>query len=31
MIVGVYGGLAGRAVASGPLVGGSITEGIDWH
>ena len=31
MIIGVYGGLAGLAVASGPLIGGSITEGIDWH
>jgi EmrB/QacA subfamily drug resistance transporter len=31
MIVGVYGGLAGLAVASGPLIGGGITEGIDWH
>jgi EmrB/QacA subfamily drug resistance transporter len=31
MIVGVYGGLAGLAVASGPLIGGGITEGINWH
>jgi EmrB/QacA subfamily drug resistance transporter len=31
MIVGVYGGLAGLAVASGPLIGGGITEGIGWH
>ena len=31
MIVGVYGGLAGLAVASGPLIGGGITQGIDWH
>ena len=31
MIIGVYGGLAGLAVASGPLIGGAITEGIDWH
>ena len=31
MIIGVYGGLAGLAVASGPLIGGGITEGIDWH
>ena len=30
-IVGVYGGLAGLAVAVGPLIGGAITEGIDWH
>ena len=31
MIVGVYGGLAGLAVALGPIVGGAITQGIDWH
>jgi EmrB/QacA subfamily drug resistance transporter len=31
MIVGVYGGLAGLAVAFGPIVGGAITEGLDWH
>jgi len=31
MIVGVYGGLAGLAVALGPIVGGAITEGADWH
>lgn len=31
MIVGVYGGLAGLAVALGPIVGGVITQGIDWH
>jgi EmrB/QacA subfamily drug resistance transporter len=31
MIVGVYGGLAGLAVALGPIVGGAITEAIDWH
>jgi EmrB/QacA subfamily drug resistance transporter len=31
MIVGVYGGLAGLAVALGPIVGGLITEAIDWH
>ena len=31
MIVGVYGGLAGLAVALGPIVGGAITEGIGWH
>lgn len=30
-IVGVYGGLAGLAVASGPLIGGALTQGIDWH
>jgi EmrB/QacA subfamily drug resistance transporter len=31
MIVGVYGGLAGLAVALGPVVGGVVTQGIDWH
>jgi EmrB/QacA subfamily drug resistance transporter len=31
MIVGVYGGLAGLAVALGPVVGGLVTEAIDWH
>lgn len=31
MIVGVYGGLAGLAVAMGPIVGGLITQGIDWQ
>ena len=30
-IVGIYGGLAGLAVALGPLVGGAVTEGLDWH
>ena len=31
MIVGIYGGLAGLAVASGPIVGGVVTEGLGWH
>jgi EmrB/QacA subfamily drug resistance transporter len=31
MIVGIYGGLAGLAVAIGPLVGGAVTQGIDWQ
>jgi EmrB/QacA subfamily drug resistance transporter len=31
LIVGVYGGLAGLAVAMGPIVGGAITQGIGWH
>ncbi|HZU15100.1 MAG TPA: DHA2 family efflux MFS transporter permease subunit [Candidatus Dormibacteraeota bacterium] len=30
-VVGVWGGLAGLAVASGPLIGGAITQGLDWH
>jgi EmrB/QacA subfamily drug resistance transporter len=31
LVIGVYGGLAGLAVAAGPLVGGVVTEGLDWH
>jgi MFS family permease len=31
MIVGIYGGLAGLAVASGPIVGGVVTEGLNWQ
>ena len=30
-IVGIWGGIGGLAVASGPLVGGAITQGLDWH
>ncbi|HUJ65085.1 MAG TPA: DHA2 family efflux MFS transporter permease subunit, partial [Acidimicrobiales bacterium] len=30
-IVGIYGGLAGLAVAMGPIVGGAVTQGINWH
>ncbi|MGI8561986.1 MAG: DHA2 family efflux MFS transporter permease subunit [Candidatus Dormibacter sp.] len=29
--IGIWGGLGGLAVASGPLVGGAITQGLDWH
>jgi EmrB/QacA subfamily drug resistance transporter len=31
MIVGIYGGLAGLAVAMGPIVGGAVTQGVTWH
>ncbi len=31
LIVGVYGGLAGLAVAAGPIVGGVIAQRLDWH
>jgi EmrB/QacA subfamily drug resistance transporter len=31
MIVGIYGGLAGLAVAIGPIVAGAVTQSIDWH
>ena len=30
-VVGIWGGIAGLAVAAGPLVGGSITQGLSWH
>jgi EmrB/QacA subfamily drug resistance transporter len=30
-IVGIWGGIAGLAVALGPLIGGAITQGLDWH
>lgn len=30
-IVGIWGGIGGLAVACGPLVGGAITQGINWH
>jgi EmrB/QacA subfamily drug resistance transporter len=31
LIIGIYGGLAGLAVAAGPIVGGAVTQGLDWH
>ena len=30
-VVGIFGGISGLAVASGPLVGGAVTQGLDWH
>jgi EmrB/QacA subfamily drug resistance transporter len=30
-VVGIWGGIAGLAVASGPLIGGALTQGLDWH
>lgn len=30
-MVGIWGGIAGVAVASGPLVGGAVTQGLSWH
>ncbi|MGH3202218.1 MAG: MFS transporter [Streptosporangiaceae bacterium] len=30
-IVGIWGGIGGLAVASGPLVGGAVVQGLDWH
>ena len=31
LIVGVYGGLAGLAVAAGPVIGGVVTQSLDWQ
>jgi EmrB/QacA subfamily drug resistance transporter len=30
-VVGIYGGVAGLAVAAGPLVGGLLTQTLSWH
>jgi EmrB/QacA subfamily drug resistance transporter len=30
-IVGIFGGIGGLAVAGGPLVGGIVVQGLDWH
>ena len=29
--IGLWGGIVGLAVAAGPLVGGAVVSGIDWH
>ncbi len=29
--LGAWGGIAGLAIAIGPVVGGAIAEGLDWH
>jgi EmrB/QacA subfamily drug resistance transporter len=31
MAIGIWGGIAGLAVAAGPVVGGAVVEGINWH
>jgi MFS family permease len=31
MAIGIWGGIAGLAVAAGPVIGGAIVEGISWH
>jgi EmrB/QacA subfamily drug resistance transporter len=31
LALGAWGGIAGLAIAIGPLVGGAIAEGLDWH
>jgi EmrB/QacA subfamily drug resistance transporter len=30
-VVGIFGGIGGLAVAGGPLVGGVVVQGLDWH
>jgi EmrB/QacA subfamily drug resistance transporter len=30
-VVGIWGGIAGLAVAGGPLVGGGVVQGLNWH
>src|SRR5215831_10102659 len=30
-IVGIFGGIGGLAIAGGPLVGGAVVTGLDWH
>ena len=30
-VVGIWGGVAGLAVASGPLIGGAVAQGLNWH
>ena len=30
-VVGIFGGIGGLAVAGGPLVGGIVVQGLDWH
>ncbi|MHB8448867.1 MAG: MFS transporter [Mycobacteriales bacterium] len=30
-VVGIWGGIGGLAVASGPLIGGAVTQGLNWH
>jgi EmrB/QacA subfamily drug resistance transporter len=30
-VVGIFGGITGLAVAAGPLIGGAVTQGLDWH
>jgi len=30
-VIGIWGGVAGLAVASGPLVGGVLTQALSWH
>jgi EmrB/QacA subfamily drug resistance transporter len=29
--IGLWGGIAGLAVAAGPVIGGAVVDGLDWH
>jgi EmrB/QacA subfamily drug resistance transporter len=31
MAIGVWGGIAGLAVAGGPVIGGAVVQGLKWH
>jgi EmrB/QacA subfamily drug resistance transporter len=31
VVIGLWGGIAGIGVAAGPLIGGAVTQGLDWH
>jgi EmrB/QacA subfamily drug resistance transporter len=30
-VIGVWGAIAGLAIAGGPLIGGAVTQGLSWH
>jgi EmrB/QacA subfamily drug resistance transporter len=30
-VIGIWGGIAGLGVAAGPLIGGAVTQGLNWH
>ncbi|MBV8527145.1 MAG: DHA2 family efflux MFS transporter permease subunit [Candidatus Dormibacteraeota bacterium] len=30
-VLGIWGAIAGLAIAAGPLVGGAVTQGLNWH
>jgi MFS family permease len=30
-VIGIWAAIGGLAIASGPVIGGAITQGIDWH
>lgn len=31
VVIGLWGGIAGIGVAVGPIIGGAVTQGLDWH